>query len=43
VNVTLYQLQDVLDGDLEGLIEPLSAAAMAEALAAVAGGGGKGD
>ncbi len=33
VNVTLYQLQDVLNGDLDGLIEPLASAARAEALA----------
>ncbi len=39
VNVTLYELNDVLDGDLDGLIEPLAAAAVAEALAQAAGGG----
>jgi peptide chain release factor 1 len=32
-NVTLYKLDDVLNGALDGLIEPLAAAALAEALA----------
>src|SRR5262249_38101191 len=41
VNVTLYQLDDVLNGALDGLIEPLAAAALAEALAH-AGGTGNG-
>ena len=39
VNVTLYKLDDVLNGALDGLIEPLAAAAVAEALAQAGGGG----
>jgi peptide chain release factor 1 len=41
VNVTLYRLDEVMSGELDGLIEPLAQAALAEALAAAGPDGGE--